>query len=211
MAYFVRKNGLQIARSKYHVTLYWWRKLRNFGCILNHSNKTTMAESSKTLRAKRRGGRYCVAGTPNQRSCQNTSFTPGIHMHHFPSDLPVRAQWVQFVRRHRHDYKDPTSKYASLCSAHFDESCYERKMSVVRSVKKEYKLEMRVFLKPTAVPTRDSVTPQSPEKISQRGKRKVRISYVYTLISSDLCYSSSPTYFSLSGIPATHLLVFRTI
>ena len=132
-------------------------------------------------------------------------------MHHFPSDLSVRAQWVQFVRRHRHDYKDPTSKYASLCSAHFDESCYERKMSVVRSVKKEYKLEMRVFLKLTAMPTRDSVTPQSPEKISQRGKRKVRISYVYTLISSDLCYSSSPTYFSLSGIPATHLLVFRTI
>ena len=55
-------------------------------------------------------------------------------MHEFPSDPSVRAQWVQFVRRHRHDYKDPTSKYASLCSAHFDESCYERKMSVVRSV-----------------------------------------------------------------------------
>lgn len=132
-------------------------------------------------------------------------------MHHFPSAPSVRAQWVQFVRHHRHDYKDPTSKYASLCSAHFDESCYERKMSVVRSVKKEYKLELRVFLKPTAMPMRDSVTPQSPEKISQPGKRKVRISYVYTLISSDLCYSSSPTYFSLSGIPATRLLVFITI
>ena len=72
---------------------------------------------------------------------------------------------MQFVRRHRHDYKDPTSKYSSLSSAHFDKSCYE-KMSVVRSVKEEYKIEMRVFLKPTAVPTRDSVTPQSPEKIS---------------------------------------------
>ncbi|CAH3043901.1 unnamed protein product [Porites lobata] len=132
-----------------------------------------MAESSKTPKATRRGGRYCAAGTPNQRSCKNTTFTPGIRMHEFPSDPSVRAQWVQFVRRHRHDYKDPTSKYASLCSAHFDESCYERKMSVVRSVKKEYKLEMRVFLKATAVPTRDSVTPQSPEKISQREKRKL--------------------------------------
>ena len=106
---------------------------------------TTMAESSKTPKAKRRGGRYCIAGTPNQQSCKNTSFTPGIRMHQFPSDPSVRAQWVRFVRRHRHDYKDPTSKYASLCSAHFDESCYERKMSVVSSVKKEYKLEMRVF------------------------------------------------------------------
>lgn len=115
-------------------------------------------------------------------------------MHQFPSDPSVRTQWVQFVRRHRHDYKDPTSKYSSLCSAHFDESCYEKKMSVVRSVKEEYKIEMRVFLKPTAVPTRDSVTPQSPEKISHREKRKVRISYLYTLISRDLGYSSSPTY-----------------
>ena len=76
-------------------------------------------------------------------------------MHQFPSDPSVRAQWVQFVRRHRQDYKDLSSKYASLCSAHFDESCSERKMSVVRSVKEEYKLEMRVFLKPTVVPTRD--------------------------------------------------------
>ena len=170
-----------------------------------------MAESSKTPKATRRGGRYCAAGTPNQRSCKNTTFTPGIRMHEFPSDPSVRAQWVQFVRRHRHDYKDPTSKYASLCSAHFDESCYERKMSVVRSVKKEYKLEMRVFLKATAVPTRDSVTPQSPEKISQRGKRKVRISYVYTLISSDLCYSSSPTYFFFVRNTSYRLLVFITI
>ena len=132
-------------------------------------------------------------------------------MHEFPSDPSVRAQWVQFVRRHRHDYKDPTSKYASLYSAHFDEPCYERKMSVVRSVKKEYKLEMRVFLKATAVPTRDSVTPQSPEKISQREKRKVRISYVYTLISSDLCYSSSPTYFFFVRNTSYRLLVFITI
>ena len=54
LAYFVSKNGLQIAQSKYHVTLYWWRKLHNFGCILNHSNETTMAESSKTAKAKRR-------------------------------------------------------------------------------------------------------------------------------------------------------------
>lgn len=39
-------------------------------------------------------------------------------------------------------------------------------MSVVKSVMEEYKIEMRVFLKATAVPTQDSVTPQSPEKIS---------------------------------------------
>ena len=153
-----------------------------------------MVESSKTPKAKRRGGRFCVTGAPNQQSCSNTSFTPGIRVHQFPSDPSVRTQWVQFVRRHRHDYKDPTSKYSSLCSAHFDKSCYEKMMSVVRSVKEEYKIEMRVFLKPTAVATRDSVTPQSPEKISHREKEKVRIWYLYTLISRNLGYSSSPTY-----------------
>ena len=68
-------------------------------------------------------------------------------------------------------------------------------MSVVKSVMEEYKIEMRVLLKATAVPTRDSVTPQSPEKISHYRTRQVRISYVYMLISSKLCYSSSLTYF----------------
>ena len=35
-----------------------------------------MAANKEDL--KKRGGRYCVAGTPNQESCKNTSYTPGI-------------------------------------------------------------------------------------------------------------------------------------
>ena len=80
-------------------------------------------------------GRYCVAGAPNQQSCQNTTFTPGIRMCQFPSDPAVRAKWAQFVRRHRYDFEDPTSKYASLCSAHFEESSYERSLSSLSSLK----------------------------------------------------------------------------
>ena len=53
-------------------------------------------------------------------------------MHQFPTDPCVRAQWVQFVHRHRHDYKDLTLKK-------------EKKMSVVKSVMEEYKIEMSVF------------------------------------------------------------------
>ena len=44
----------------------------------------TMADVKKAKREPR--GRYCVAGAPNQQSCRNTSFTPGIRMHQFPSD-----------------------------------------------------------------------------------------------------------------------------
>ena len=50
-------------------------------------------------------GRYCAASSPNQQSCQNTTFTPGIQMYQFPSDLAVRAKWVQFVQRCRHQNK----------------------------------------------------------------------------------------------------------
>ena len=38
-------------------------------------------------------GRYCVAGAPNQQSCQNTTFMPGIQMYQFPSD-PARSSEI---------------------------------------------------------------------------------------------------------------------
>ena len=88
----------------------------------------TMADRKENSKRKLQG-RYCVAGAQNQQSCQNTTFTPGIQMYQFPSDPAIRAKWVQFVRRHRHDIKDPTSKYALLCSTHFEESSYERSLS----------------------------------------------------------------------------------
>lgn len=120
---------------------------------------------------EKRGGRYCLAGAPNQQSCQNSNKTPGIRMHQFPSNPSVRAKWVQFVRRHRHNFQDPTSKYASLCSAHFDESCYERKMSLVSGMAG---LKMRSFLKRGSVPSRDAVVPEGPQVLSERSKRQVR-------------------------------------
>ena len=85
-----------------------------------------MASSEKV----QRGGIYCVAGTPNNQSCTNSSNTPGIRMHQFPSDPVVRDKWVKFVRKHRRDF-EPQLKYSSLCSAHFEESCYSRRLSVL--------------------------------------------------------------------------------
>ena len=64
----------------------------------------TMADVKKAKREPR--GRYCVAVLHIQQSCRNTSFTPGVRMYQFASDPAVRAKWVQFVRRHRHDFKE---------------------------------------------------------------------------------------------------------
>ena len=46
-----------------------------------------MAENIKNIR---RGGRYCVAGAPNEQSCKNTTFTPGVTMHQFPANPVLR-------------------------------------------------------------------------------------------------------------------------
>ena len=87
-----------------------------------------MAESTKNNKKLKRGGRFCVAGAPNQQSCKNNTFTPGITMHQFPADPVLREKWTKFVQRHRHVFREP-SKYASLCSAHFDDSCYTRRLA----------------------------------------------------------------------------------
>ena len=38
------------------------------------------------------GGKYCVAGAGNNKSCTNTSYTPGISMHLFPSDPKIKEK-----------------------------------------------------------------------------------------------------------------------
>ena len=129
-----------------------------------------MAEC-KHGKTKRRGGRYCVAGAPNLQSCKNTTFTEGITMHQFPSDPVIRGKWVKFVQRHRHDFRE-ASKYASLCSAHFEDSCYTRSMPLQLEHMKEAKV-VRVLIK-GSLPTRDTVVPTTPGPITNRRKRQVR-------------------------------------
>ena len=63
-----------------------------------------------------------MAGSPlNGESCVNTQYTTGISMHLFPSEPSVRAQWVKFVHR-RVDFGEPVGKFASVYSAHFEQS-----------------------------------------------------------------------------------------
>ena len=136
-------------------------------------DQTIMAESKKT---ERKGGRYCVAGAPNDQSCKNNSHTPGIRMHQFPTDLILRGKWIQFVRRHQANF-NATSTYTSLCSAHFEESCYERPMLINVELPEGSKLWS--FLKKGSIPTRDAVVPPAPEVLSERRKRQVSLSLLY--------------------------------
>ena len=95
---------------------------------------------------KRRGGRYCVAGDPNNQSFQNTLFSPGITMHQFPTDAVLREKLIKFVQRHRKDF-NPEGKYTS---AHFEASCYNFPIQLEG-------IEMNQILIKGSVPTRDTI------------------------------------------------------
>ena len=91
-------------------------------------------------------------------------------MYRLPADPAVRAKWVQFVRRHRHDFKNPTSKYTSLCPAHFEDSSYERSLSVLSSMDAAG-MKVKCCQIKDAIPTRDTTTPPGQEELSERSKR----------------------------------------
>lgn len=126
-------------------------------------------------KAVRKGGRYCVAGAPNQQSCTNTFFTPGISMHMFPSDATVRAAWINFVQRHRVDFGEPIHKYASLCSAHFEQSCFQNSLASTLEGMEGFKMKRNLIR--GSIPTRDTVVPEGPQVLSERQKRQVRDYY----------------------------------
>jgi len=110
-----------------------------------------------------------VAGAPNNRSCMNTTFTPGIRMHQFPADPIIRRKWVKFVQRHRVDFSEPVSKYASLCSAHFEEACYERRYSSLLGEDNG----MKSVLKKGSIPTKAPVVSTLSDVTTERQRRKV--------------------------------------
>lgn len=137
-----------------------------------------MADEGKQ---KRQRGRYCVAGVRNRVSCTNRTFTGRIRMHQFPTEPIVRAKWVKFVRKHRPDFKDPTSKYAALCSAHFEESCYVKSLAVIAEME-AMGIRMNAVLRRDAVPTRDSIFPPAPQEFSERTKRQVRFHFFHLVV-----------------------------
>ncbi len=125
---------------------------------------------------KRKSKAFCVAGGPNMKSCTNSGDTPGISMHNFPTDPSVRKQWVRFVRRHRSDF-DPTKYYSSrisLCSAHFELSCFSKRF--VTNLQGFESTNTKCFLTRGSVPTLDVTHDGHGDKnISAKEKRLVSI------------------------------------
>jgi hypothetical protein len=117
------------------------------------------------VRPTKRGGKYCVAGGRNNVSCQNTSYSPAISMHYFPSDPALRLKWTRFVQIHRAYFK-PTNT-SVLCSAHFEPSCFTQNICVGDIGQKSKRLLIR-----GAFPTKDTVSTVT-EEISKRGNRQV--------------------------------------
>ena len=138
--------------------------------ILGAKQQINMDDCGKS---KSREGRYCVAGAPNSQSCKSR-YKKGMQMHQFPSDQTLRAKWVKFVQRLRPDFKDPTSKYASLCEAHFEDSSYEHNRFVLNSIKQDGGRKRRSYLKRATLPTRDTVVPPGAEIPNDQNKRQVR-------------------------------------
>lgn len=127
----------------------------------------------------RGGGRFCVAGAPNNVSCKNTSYTPGIKMHQFPSDPKVRAEWLKFVQQNRVDFGEPVNKHAALCSAHFEPSCYSMAFGLSLEGMEKSKRDKRLLK--GSIPTRHTVLPVVPEELSDRKRRQVRTTALFVL------------------------------
>ena len=123
------------------------------------------------VRTSKRGGKYCVAGGPNNVSCQNTSYTEGVSIHYFPTDPVVKQKWTRFVRIHRANFKPVKSSV--LCSAHFEPSCFTKRL--VFACKDPKDIPKRVLVK-GAIPSRDTVVPPNPvPEITNRRKRQVSL------------------------------------
>jgi len=77
-------------------------------------------------RNRRVSVKYCVAGGPGVVSCTNSSLTPGISMHLFPSNKGFRRIWMKFVQKQQPGFK-PT-KSSVLCSVHFTSDSFARRV-----------------------------------------------------------------------------------
>ena len=141
-------------------------------CCLWSAVVAYLVNMAEIVGSKKRGGRYCVAGGPNDVSCMNTSYTEGISMHVFPKDETTRRKWTRFVQRHRANF---TAKSTSaLCSAHFDPSCFERNISISLGDSNPEK-SLKRYLKKGSIPVIDCAGSLDVRSQTPREKRQVNI------------------------------------
>lgn len=138
-----------------------------------------------------KGGKYCIAGFANAKSCKNSSYSKGISMHMFPRGDKQRTAWTKFVRRHRPGW-DPTATSA-LCSAHFHGNDFTQRLDInipTAPDRSPSSISCKRYLKSGSIPTVDDydiasktfpettaaidpTTPQIPAAKVQRAKRQL--------------------------------------
>ena len=143
-------------------------------------DSSIMADKQK----KKTRGNYCVAGGPNMANCENNSLTPGISMHYFPKDETLRTKWIRFVQIHRKDFIP--SKSATLCSVHFDETCFESKSVAFTSAETGKTIQPKRYLIKGSVPSRDTVVPNS-SPLTTRKRRMVSKNFMGFLCCDISC------------------------
>ena len=127
-------------------------------------------------RAKKGAKNYCVAGGPNKVNCSNKTGMPGISVHYFPNEESLRQKWTQFVRINRRDFVP--KKSSCLCSAHFEDSCFEHKpLSLMDTTGKAIELKKRLIK--GSVPTRTDVVPYT-SPLTDRKRRRVSEVYLFS-------------------------------
>ena len=132
------------------------------------------------------GGKYCCAGLPNKRSCQNRSSMPGITLHPLPKNPEVRRQWIHFIKQHCVDFNASScSTGPFLCSEHFVATDFQRTFASLPEFNTE---NTKKFLRRDAVPTVYDPTPtQRDEQPSSRDKRMVS-RLLYPIVSYYLIF-----------------------
>ena len=142
--------------------------------------------------AVKRGGKYCVAGSSGDISCQNTSYTHGVSMHKFPKYEETRRKWTNFVRKHRPKFSPSSASH--LCSVHFKPTCFTRRQDI--------EVEGITFIRTLqsgAIPTEDTVITAIEKKKKEPSARERRqVGRVGLYISLRL-FSTSLFLLHLSG------------
>ena len=65
-------------------------------------------------------------------------------------------------------FGEPVGKFAYVCSAHFEQSCFAN--SLASSLPGMEGIKMKRNLIPGSIPTRDTVLPEGPQVLSERQK-----------------------------------------
>lgn len=73
---------------------------------------------------------------------------------------------IKLFRRHRVDFGESVGKFASLCSAYFEQSFFTNSLTSLLPRMEGFKMKKNLI--PGSFPTRDTILPESPQVLSEQ-------------------------------------------